>query len=411
MEDDVRPEDEIHEDQPLWVAVGPWQFALGAGNEWGDQRRQKIPQGFHEYRLTYQRQPAVYLMSEAATGRPVSLSAYLAATRESCFISCQLDEKRMWLCQVFGSRVSHATDRIFDLSDADQKSELSDMLEDGQQLIGKDDIQHFKNPTDLAEFISRDLEKGARKLKSAALKKTQTISFSLKNAMVLVLIGVLIALGYAGHLINEERKQRKAEQERRGRLIAQHQQALTDLVTQFPISSGPSYLKSALSLPYYQLGYQMNSVDCSRNKCHVLYHRVSARVASPALEWARTIDPGASLGQSANELSFTVSVEAELDPVVPIGRVEDIDLMWADFLTVLSDASTRVTVGALSPLPGNQEVGSRIMQGTWRVSYVPMGMGLAVLDGLQRIPGVRFNNMNLNGGQISIGGIYAIDKM
>ncbi len=384
-------------------------FVLGHGGEWLG-RPVKADKAHDVWVVRHRKARGRYLVArKGKTRRLHSLAALLASLAPSGFYLFELGPRSAWILHVLDGKVSSDSDRIYVIDSEAARGQVTDILYDHQQIVQPDQVHHLRSVEEMEALLStHGLKADDKRVKAARLKAQRTEGLATLIGLAAVAGGLFGAYelydGYSSKQRAKESAARYAQQ-----MIQQNEMELAGIAATIPAEHARAYLKSALSLPFHKSGYEMQSVNCELQSCQTEYKNANARVTSAAYKWAKGIDPNAVLDMGVKTITFSYSVEVTTDNTIPMRTLEETQLAWADLITMAADTEAKFDLAEMLLLPGSEETGRIIMRGDWAVAGVPMAYGLAVIDGLKTIPGLRFSRVAVSNGQINFGGIYAIE--
>lgn len=400
-------------------AVGFTQgaFVFGSANRWTTQKinDSEVQRRQIKSALKHGDHSTTYLLSEQDVSEHketpfISMAALLAETHGTGLFAVQLPGSEVpssWVCLVIDGQVEADSDYIIQLASESDRNRLEGYLQDAAQLIdGETQAHQFASPDDLiASLVAYQIESLISDISLTLPKKFNAESPLAKAALVGVF--VLVMSAYAWYELVGFAPE--PEEDNSAQLLEAYRSQLRRIEQLPSVDVAESFVKSALQpLPLSPYGFQLKSVSCRLAACSAVYGHVNARLISPVLEWAWGIDPNAVFDGQTKRLTLQFQ-PAQIGAALPldVSSLKNFNLSLANYIAAINPSNATVSFQPPSRLMGSELAGRYDVSGTWNVSGVDAGWALAVVEGLQQLPGFRFDQFNFSDNKISLGGTYA----
>lgn len=309
-----------------------------------------------------------------------------------------------WICHIVDGEFYPSTDQFITIETEEDRVNVTDMLRDAKQtILDNSKVYVFGHEKDLIEYIKKNTTVDDFSSFFIGIKKNKKSNYIIPSFLVLASL-----MSVAGYLYYESNEEKRIEDIRKQQAENIYRAAKETITQQIEIEFARSFLEEAFSLPGRVNGYKVASVVCSINECTTIYKKDTALVPSLALSNLSKLARNVNFDVGTKNIIVSRSMDFPKSDVIPPSDQKVVSLQWVDFTNIIEKKAT-TTVSPLSKLAGSGLVSANEASGTWVIEGVSRAYILSILEGLNKIEGVRFDSFYYSEGKTRIGGVYAIN--
>lgn len=380
--------------------VGGKLVALGVATSWQSNtvKPRKVRTKAALRTVEFNSSQAGYIVPQKVKETVYSLAVLVARSSTNALYLLE-EEDRFWYVFIKDGDIQPGSDCFYSLEDSE---DIRSRLSEARNLIGSERIYQYSSMFDLLGAIDvSDLALNDAKL---SVKKGVG-SIALFAVLVFVLTGLFVAYKkFDRQAVNSDSEILKVQN-----ATQSYNSSLGEFQQSISSKSVMAYVERALTIPTNKFGFKLSSISCDYFNCVITYSSKDAFIISDALEWARTVDHTATFDRMNGALVLNRFIDtAHVPPVIPKREPEKAILNWADLTAIIKPLGITSSYSDLSLVSGAGVLGHTTKSGTWEVSSIGFGYALAIIEGLEKIPGVGMTYFRMSGDSVTLGGVYAI---